>query len=116
MNKTIKEQLNSCGIANIPAFDDNTTSIIISRGGSNAIEVSLNSEYLIEISDYILQNPRICNDRIQSKYLQCVITQFNGTMIKMDAIGYDCESNSTKNDIYLGLWIDKSQFDIIKKL
>lgn len=124
MNKIIKEQLNLCSLAQIPQFDDDTTSIIITHGESAQDVLQLHKAYLIELEDWFIHPSEEvnvsanCNNGLvpTSKQLKCVPTQFNGKMTKFDAIGFNEFTETDNTDVYMGLWLPRKAFKIIKRL
>ena len=56
MNRFIKEQLNKCKVAEVPVFDENTTTINILRKNiqTSTAELRTGQEFDVEVEDYII--------------------------------------------------------------
>lgn len=123
MNKFVKDQLNKCRVAHIPQFDDNTTHIFIERNNRMNDVLLLNNYYLIEILNCVFEDSELqkqIKDKsgyaIKSKYLKCMPNKFLDEWTRFDGTGYDLETKSDLNDIYLGLWLPHNCYRIIDKL
>ena len=124
MNELIKKQLNKCRKAQIPAFDNTTTKIIIPKTVDlDEIELGINECYLIKLEDYILNPPNTFtlhenwNNNIKptANYYKCEIIQLMGKMVKITGIGYDYNNKTDLDSVWTG-WIPRKGFSIIKKL
>ena len=122
MNKFIEEQLQKCKVAEVEAVSD--VEFHIKQKKSTEQIFQLNNYYILELADYIIhpnENFTLAsnwNKGIvpQSKYLQCMITQILGKMIKVDGCGYSLDDSAFNNDTYLGLWLPMGGIKIIKEL
>ena len=56
MNKLIEKELNNCKIANLPAFNENTTDLTIFKGIRNISDVKFEKDryYRIQLADYLI--------------------------------------------------------------
>lgn len=78
MNKLIEKELNNCKIANLPAFNENTTNLTISKGIRNISDVKFEKGryYRIQLADYLIHP----NDNL------ILHTQWNKGIIPKDKI------------------------------
>ena len=124
MNKLIKKELNKCEHAEIPVFDDNTTSIYIPKC---PIKKDLVFEkdhcYHVEIADYIVNplpgftlsinwnggtNP-------PTHFMNISVLQCMGKMVKVEGVGVDVENNVTLDCFWSG-WLPVSGVVIKKEI
>lgn len=119
MNKIIQNELKKCKVANIPFFDDNTTEIIIQKGGKAVVkdDIILNHYYKIEVEDYIIKpydgftlhdnwnNGIIPKDKI----MNCEVIQIMGKMIKVEAVGADTSNTWTG-------WLPRKSFHVVEEI
>ena len=124
MNKLIKQQLLNCRVANVPAFDDNTTRIQISRGSMlNVSPYQVHKCYIIELENYILNPPpnfTLADNWNQGsipthKYYKCEISQVMGKMVKIMGCGYNPDTDTDTADMWMG-WVPQAGIKIIKEL
>lgn len=93
MNKFIKEQLNKCKVADIPEFNDSTTTLLIKQKTKPNFNES--GECIIEVEDYIIHPyPGFTlHDNWNSgivptdKQMKVIIVQDMGKMIKVKGVG-----------------------------
>lgn len=122
MNKFIKEQLNNCRVAKIPQFDDSTTHLIITRKNDASDVLELNKYYLIEIlkdnitKDLINEIQNRSAYTIMSTHLKCMPNRFEEGWTRFDGTGYDISTGTDLKDIYLGLWLPRNCYKIVKEL
>lgn len=122
MNKFIEEELNKCKLAAVEQVSD--TEYLIKKKTVEDIGFEVNKYYIVELENYIINPPETFtlsanwnNDVVpKSKNLKVMVTQIMGKMIKVDGCGFDIETNSDLNDIYLGLWLPQGGVKILKKL
>ena len=124
MNKVVKEQLGKCRVAEIPAFDDNTTHIFIPKVNAGSInEYHLHKYFMVEIADYIL-NPSADftladnwnkGTKPPSKYMNVEITQIMGKMIQISGVSYNPENPAASPTHWEG-WVPQKSIKIIKQL
>ena len=124
MNKIVKEQLRLCKVADIPSFDDNTTTIHISKkSSSNGVAIREGHCYFIELSKYLLvpndgfnfhQN---WNNNVLPTYsrYKCECTKILGKVIKIYGVGYNTETNSDTTDTWTG-WLPLEGITVISEL
>ena len=51
-----------------------------------------------------------------SEFIRCQVTDVNGKMINVGAIGFDIDTYTDKTDIYPSLWLPKASLTVIKEL
>lgn len=81
-----------------------------------------NSEYILELSDVIINPSKIFNLSEnynrgivpKSKYLHAYLRTIMGNMLKFDACGYNIETNQDKDDRYFDLWLPDSYIKLIE--
>ena len=124
MNPIIKAQLDKCKVANLPHYDDATTSIVIPQGSTLSVSpYQLHKFYLVELSDYILNPPADFtladnwnNGSIpKSKYYVAEIAQIVGKMIKITGCVYDITSQTSTTDSWEG-WVPQKGIKLIQEL
>ena len=122
MNEIIKEQLSKCKLAQIPSFDDNTTTLVLHKREPEK-DPELNHYYIIELEDYIVNEPDgftlSSNWNKGSKpkysYYRVEIIQLMGKMIKVRGIGYDPVTDTDYLELWAG-WLPRSGFHIKKEI
>lgn len=120
MNKFIKQELSKIVFAQLPPYDDNTTELSIPKT-TERIRLELNQCYIIEISDNIKNNEWLAqtwnNGTVPSaKYMKACITNISGKMIKIDGSGYDYNTDTDLNDVYIGLWLPGDLVKVVKRI
>lgn len=124
MNSIIKAQLEKCRVANLPQYDDNTTTILIPRGSTVTVSpYQLHKFYLVELADYILNpSPDFTladnwnNGSIpRSKYYVAEISQLMGKMIKITGCAYDITTHTSTTDSWEG-WVPQKGIKLIQEL
>lgn len=124
MNPIIKAQLENCRVANVPKFDDTTTSIKISKGSTLQVTpYQVNKCYLVELADYIIDPPDDFTladnwnkgSIPQHKYYKCEISQIMGKMIRITGCGYDYINHCDTTDVWEG-WVPQQGIKLIEEL
>lgn len=124
MNSTIKKQLQNCRVANIPAFDNNTTEILIKKGNEFAVSpYQVGRCYLIELADYIINPPpdfTLADNWNQGrtpkyKHYKCEIKAVAGKMVRFMGSGYDIVTDTDANYVWDG-WAPQKGIKIIEEL
>lgn len=123
MNKFVKQQLLKCTQAIIPAFDDTTTNILISRYDKADLSIMLNHWYILELADYVINEPP--NFTLSSnwnngtkpkhKYNKAEVIQIMGKMVKINCIGYNMQEDKNIPDVWEG-WVPEKAIKLIKYL
>lgn len=125
MNNLIKTQLKLCRRANIPAFNDNDTTIIIPKG-ELVVPTNLvcGGYYIIELEKYIVNPPP--NFTLHSNWnngvapkeqiVQCVVDKIVGKMAHIQGIGFDRVNSSYIDGTEWSGWIPMKSATIIKRL
>lgn len=109
MQKFIKEQLSSCKLAKVPEFDDNTTTMIIPRIGSEEtlseeaveekkappINLEVGKRYIFEVDDSLVHDS-IWYKEIHNKWnsglgpkepvIGAKVVEIKGRMIKVESV------------------------------
>lgn len=121
MNKIIKEQLKKCKVANIPHFDDSTTTLIINK--YEEVIVKEGEYYIIQLQNAIT-NPT-GNSVLASNWnggsvprhscYKCEITKVLGKMIKINGLAYDLEKGTDLDEMWTG-WLPLGGITLVKKL
>ena len=123
MNPIIKKQLESCRVANIPMFDENTTVINIPKGSVMTVTpYQIGKFYLVELADFVI-NPE---DRVfasnwnngavpKYKYYNCEIKKVMGKMIFIFGCGYDASTQQDTMDLWEG-WVPQTGIKILQEL
>lgn len=124
INQIIKERLKCCKVADIPPYDDNTTTLIIDKAEIiTDSSINVGSCYLIELEDYLIKpfenfdlhtnwNKGIIP---KDKYMKCEVNQIMGKMIKIVGIGFDAKTNTDLLTSWEG-WLPKKSVKFLKKL
>ncbi len=127
MNPVIKRELEKVRVP-LPAYDDTTTLITILRESVNKevkmFTVVQNHYYLIQLADYILNEPpnfslsANWNKGIKpvSQFLKVEVNKIMGKMIQVSGYGFDWETQSDKSDNYLGLWLPLASIGVVQEL
>ena len=124
MNPIIKSQLEKCTVANIPVFDDSTTTLVIPKGSTLHVSpYQVNKCYIVELADYIINPPpdftladNWNNGSVPKwKYYKCEISKVMGKMIRITGCGYDYENNMDTNDVWEG-WVPQQGIKLIQEL
>ena len=124
MNPLIKKQLESCKVANIPYFDDDTLHISIPKGSAlNVTHYQVGKFYLVELADYIVNPPdgyTLSSNWNKGtspkyKYYKCEIVKLVGKMICILGCGYDPVSQLDTNDLWEG-WVPQQGIKIVQEL
>ena len=115
MNKTIKEQLKNCVVANVPPFDDNTTKLLIKKGGTERVtQYQLHKCYVVDIDLDAVKKSNLTNIPDRGCY-KCEIAQIMGNMVRILGCGYDRHNDIDYSDIWEG-WIPTDCITIIKEI
>lgn len=118
MNKLIKKELNKLKVAKLGAYDEKTHSFFIPKH----VELKLleNHSYILKLDDSLLEDSTLADNwnkgtKPPSKYIKAEINQIMANMIKINAIGYNYDTNTDLNKFWTG-WIIKDRFEIIKEI
>lgn len=120
MNKTIKEQLQKCRVADIPEFEDSATHIYIKKVDNILTSNMLpNHLYLIKIKQSIKNNETIAfnwNGGIKPKYDFYKVEKLGivGNMIKLNGIAFNDGVDIYSEPFYGYLPLDG--FEIIEEV
>ena len=119
MDKIILEQLQKCKIANIPAFDDNSTCIYIpkSEGAQRRSDIEVGMCYRIRVEDYIVKpyegftlHDNWNNGVVPTDVMMnCEVQQIMGSMVKVTAVGL----NDSKP--WVG-WLPRKSFRVLEEI
>lgn len=124
MNSIIKTQLEKCRVANIPEFDEDSTTITIPQGSNVSVSpYQVHRCYLIELADYILNPPPDFTLAInwnkgqipQYKYFKCEILQIMGKMVKFNGVGYDPIKKLDTTYVWEG-WVPQKGIKLLQEL
>jgi len=117
MNSIIKRQLRKVKEAIVPPFDDDTTSLIISRNIPSLENIKQNCYYQISIEPYIINEPE--NFTLSSNwnkgtkptdtYMNVEILTIMGKMIKVNGVGVN------DGKLWEG-WLPRGAFKVLKEL
>lgn len=124
MNDVVKRELEKVR-APLPDYNDDTSVIKIPKH-TNIIEDPYVKGLccILQLAPYILKEPpnfslsSNWNKGIVpvSEFLKIEIVDVYGNMIKVDGIGFEYETQTDKQDSYLGLWLPKEGTHIVAKL
>lgn len=106
---------------NIEKIDENTY-FLKKDSSTKALEFEKNKYYIISIDDSETAKELIETTRVnwnqgqylQSYFLKCELVTKLGSMIQINACGYDLINNIDLNDIYLNFWINSNIITILK--
>lgn len=121
MNKIIKSELEKVRVEMTP-YDDTTTFIKISKKNSSQdTPIEIGHVYRIMLEDYIINEPpnftlsSNWNNGIKpaSKYLNIRVVDISGTMIQVNACGFDIILQCEKDDSYIGLWLPRNSVTVL---
>ena len=124
MNPLIKKELESCKVASIPQFDDNTTLIHIPKGTHLTVTpYQVHKFYIVELASYITNPPPDNTLSInwnrgtipKSTCYKCEIAQVMGKMVRINGCGYDPVSDTDLDDLWEG-WVPQQGLKLIKEL
>ena len=124
MNKVVKQQLTSCKVADIPAFDDTTTRIFIPKKSSRDINAyHLHKFYRVELADYIINPPADFTlaanwnkgTNPPSKYMNVEIINIQGKMIQISGVSYDPANPAAFPKHWEG-WVPQKGIQILQQL
>lgn len=130
MNSIIEQQLKSVRVAQVLNFDSDTTKILIPKHTveitnniSDTETVHIGRLYLIELADYILNEPNgftlhaNWNNNIKPlhKYMKALVLQDLGKMVKIKGIGFNIKEHQDLDYEWIG-WCPKKSITIIKEL
>ena len=124
MNSIIRDQLHKCKVANIPAFDENTTTLQIPKGAVLPVsKYQVNKCYLVELADYIIHPPETSTlasnwnrgSVPKHKYYKCEIAQLMGKQVKIMGYGYDPATQLDTSDMWEG-WVPLDGLKLIQEL
>ena len=124
MNPIIKDQLERCKVAQLPAYSDEDTLICIPKGAG--VEVSpyqVHKCYLMELADWIIHPSDDFTLAAnwnkgsvpKSSYYLAEISQVMGKMVKITGRGYDITTNQPTLDMWEG-WLPQKGIKLIKEL
>lgn len=120
MNPIVKQQLQSCRIADIPPFTEDTKTIVINKKSDIfGVSVKEGGCYIIELENYILHPYDGFDLHINwnnnivpvNKYFKCECIKIMGNMIKINGVGYDYETGADFNTLWSG-WLPLSGIKI----
>lgn len=120
----IQEKLRLCKVADIPYFDDNTTTLIIDKKELiNEDNIAEGDYYLIELEDYLLKPSDNFTFHVNwnrniipsDKFMKCEITHIMGKMIKIVGVGYDSKTCTDLLTSWEG-WLPKKSVKFLKRL
>lgn len=122
MNKYIREELEKIK-APMSSYDDKTTVIQIEKrkSVSTSSSFTIGTKYRISVEDYILNEPpnftlsANWNRGIvpTSRYFEGTVVNIQGNMIQFNLVGFDIDSNTEKDDKYVGLWLPKKSITVL---
>ena len=124
MNELIKKLLQECEHCTIPTYSDDTTILHIPKHEiKKPLTFKLNSYYRICIDDYILNPPEgftlaknwNSNTNPPCKYMNVVVNQLMGQMVKIEGIGFDMEQAKPINISWSG-WLPVSNVKIMEEI
>lgn len=124
MNPIIKQQLESCRVANVPILSEDMTVIQIPKGSDNEVSVyQVNKCYLLALEDYILNPPSDftladnwnAGSIPKHKYYKAEIAQIMGKMVRICGFGYDPTTDTDMLDIWEG-WVPQKGIKLIQEL
>ena len=124
MNKLIEKELKKCVYAQIPSFDDTTTTLVIEKTGIHKkLEARAGGYFLIEIEDLIL-HPSEGNTLSSNwnkgtvppcKYMNVYCIQVMGKMFRVEGVGVDNETGDTLDCFWSG-WLPQTSVKFLKEL
>lgn len=125
MNKIILRELEKIK-ANMSSYDDSTTLIHIDKREDNSktsdsVTLKIGTKYRFMVQDYILKEPQNFslssnwNNGVipVSKYMEGTVTNIQGNMIQFNSVGFDVNTNTEKEDRYLGLWLPRKSITVL---
>lgn len=123
MNPLIAKQLKLLKVADIPVFDENTTSIIIPKKVPNQVLIQEDHYYLIELESYLI-NPsenftlhtQWNNDVVPTeKFMKCHVVKIMGKMLKIEGVGFDYENKIDLDVIWDG-WLPLKSIKVLREI
>ena len=124
MNKLIEKELRKCVYAQVPYFDDNTTTLVIEKTGIHKkLEARVGAYFQIEIEDLIL-NPGEGNTLSSNwnkgtvppcKHMNICCIQVMGKMFKVDGVGVNIETGDTLDCFWTG-WLPQTSVKFLKEI
>jgi hypothetical protein len=120
LRQIIKEQLDKCQFADLNNYDPNTNTFYIRKYCKPTYE--LNHCYLVRLPLNIVDTPDSVlavnwnnGSYPKAQYLKIYISKAIGTMIYVDSIGFDFETNQDLNLMWSG-WLDTQMLTQIAAL
>ena len=124
MNSIIKDQLERCKVAQLPAYSDDDILISIPKGAG--VEVSpyqVHKCYLMELADWIIHPSEDFTLATnwnkgsipKSRFYNAEISQVLGRMVRISGCGYDMINQCPTADIWEG-WVPQKGIKLIKEL
>lgn len=117
MNKFIKEQLERIK-CNMSEWNDNTTQITFYKQVNTKDILQVNGFYRIKLSNFMLQE-----SKLSSNWNKCVIpvqnimeicvTKIVNSMVQVNGVGFDEQTNTQTEDRYLNFWIPISEITVL---
>ena len=112
-----KELLSVKGIKDI-----NEPIIFLKKRELNDLELEKGKYYIIcidssDTSNDIIETTRVNwngGQYLKSRYLKCEPVNIQGMMVQINACGYDPETKTDLQDIYLNFWINKNIITILE--
>lgn len=124
MNPLIKKQLESCKVAVVPPFMEDTTQLIIPKGTASTVSLfEVGRCYLVELADYITNPPEDFTLSVnwnqgtvpKHKYYKCEINKVMGSMVRIQGCGYILETNTDTCDMWAG-WVPQKGIKLLQRL
>lgn len=124
MNKLIEKELRKCTYAEIPTFDETTTTLYIPKSGiRKKLQATVGSYFLIEIEDHILvpdEGSTLASNWNKGtvppcKHMNVCCIQVMGKMFKVEGVGVNIETGDTLECFWTG-WLPQTSVKFIKEL
>lgn len=124
MNPIIKDQLERCRVANLPYYDEDTTTLTIPKGSAEEVNpYQVHKCYLLQLEEYIVNPPPDFSLHTnwnkgsipKSRFYNAEISQVMGKMIRISGCGYDMINQCPTADIWEG-WVPQKGIKLIKEL
>lgn len=124
MNPIIKDQLERCRVANLPYYDEDTTTLMIPKGSAEEVNpYQVHKCYLLQLEEYIVNPPPDFSLHTnwnkgsipKSRFYQAEITKIVGKMVFITGMGYDMTTNSATSDSWAG-WVPQKGIKLLKEI
>lgn len=124
MNPVIEKQLRKVKIAELPDYDENTTTLLIKKRGSPTNTPFIaNHYYLIELEDYIIHpSPTFTLHTNWNKGLvptekcyKCLCTKVMGKMVQIQGVGFDYDNRQDLDAEWDG-WLPIKSVKILREI